>query len=216
MFSPYCFCQIGSNNLVCTLTVNLTADFCQRMSSTCNLLISALLYYLCQHTCGPMLFGQLHSFIWHPCLSQQGTKRMPSIAVIKFVGCYWARGKKIEEFFVYIIERIIVTFSSSVSIGLCFAPYAPVLCVCLLLFLFDASPVLSKVEMPCCSSFCFHLTQLICQLYSVSPTGALISLVVTTSGNVESYGSQASLLCYNLLPAASILCGLQILGACIR
>ena len=54
-----------------------------------------------------------------------------------------------EEFFVYIIERIIVTFSSSVSIGLCFAPYAPVLCVCLLLFLFDASPVLSKVEMPC-------------------------------------------------------------------
>jgi len=73
-----------------------------------------------------------------------------------------------EEFFVYIIERIIVTFSSSVSIGLCFAPYAPVLCICLLLFLFDAPPVLSKVEMPCCSSFCVHLTQLICQLYSVS------------------------------------------------
>lgn len=80
-------------------------------------------------------------------------------------------------------------------------------CVAFWLFWTDASPVLFEMEMPCCRSFCFHLTQLTCQsanytLFSISPTDTLIALV-------QAYGSQASLLYCNLLPSASVLRGLQ-------
>lgn len=43
------------------------------------------------------------------------------------------------------------------------------------LFWSDASLVLSKVEMPCYSSFFFYLTQLTFELYSISPIAILIS-----------------------------------------
>lgn len=67
----------------------------------------------------------------HPCISllslftdiliiqilQQGTKRMPGTAVTKSVVANEPGGRKREEIFVDIIEKISVTFSSSVSIS---------------------------------------------------------------------------------------------------
>lgn len=47
---------------------------------------------------------------------QQGTKRMPGTAVTKSVVANEPGGRKREEIFVDIIEKISVTFSSSVSI----------------------------------------------------------------------------------------------------
>lgn len=46
---------------------------------------------------------------------QQGTKRMPGTAVTKSVVANEPGGRKREEIFVDIIEKISVTFSSSVS-----------------------------------------------------------------------------------------------------
>jgi len=46
---------------------------------------------------------------------QQGTKRMPGTAVTKSVVANERGGRKREEIFVDIIEKISVTFSSSVS-----------------------------------------------------------------------------------------------------
>jgi len=46
---------------------------------------------------------------------QQGTKRMPGIAVTKSVVATEPGGRKREEIFVDIIEKISITFSSSVS-----------------------------------------------------------------------------------------------------
>ena len=45
---------------------------------------------------------------------QQGTKRMPGIAVTKSVVATEPGGRKREEIFVDIIEKISITFSSSV------------------------------------------------------------------------------------------------------
>lgn len=47
---------------------------------------------------------------------QQGTKRMPGTAVTKSVVASEPGGRKREEIFVDIIEKISVTFSSSVGI----------------------------------------------------------------------------------------------------
>lgn len=49
-------------------------------------------------------------------MMQQGTKRMPGTAVTKSVVANEPGGRKREEIFVDIIEKISVTFSSSVSI----------------------------------------------------------------------------------------------------
>lgn len=49
---------------------------------------------------------------------QQGTKRMPGTAVTKSVVANEPAGRKREEIFVDIIEKISVTFSSSVGIRL--------------------------------------------------------------------------------------------------
>lgn len=46
---------------------------------------------------------------------QQGTKRMPGIAVTKSVVATEPGGRRREEIFVDIIEKISITFSSSVS-----------------------------------------------------------------------------------------------------
>lgn len=46
---------------------------------------------------------------------QQGAKRMPGIAVTKSVVATEPGGRKREEIFVDIIEKISITFSSSVS-----------------------------------------------------------------------------------------------------
>lgn len=48
---------------------------------------------------------------------QQGNKRMPGTAVTKSVVANEPGGRKREEIFVDIIEKISVTFSSSVSDG---------------------------------------------------------------------------------------------------
>lgn len=49
---------------------------------------------------------------------QQGAKRMPRTAVTKSVIANEPQGRKREEIFVDIIEKISVTFSSSVSTSL--------------------------------------------------------------------------------------------------
>lgn len=51
---------------------------------------------------------------------QQGTKRMPGTAITKSVVANEPGGRKREEIFVDIIEKISITFSSSVSFLLWF------------------------------------------------------------------------------------------------
>jgi len=69
-----------------------------------------------------------------------------------------------------------------------------------------AASVLSKMEMAFCCRFSFSLAQL--SLFSICPLDTLIALVLTR----EAYGFQGSVICYNLLPLASILPGLQMPG----
>lgn len=53
----------------------------------------------------------LHLWLW-----QQGSKRLPGMAVTKSVVANDTSGKKREEVFVDIIEKISVTFNASVSV----------------------------------------------------------------------------------------------------
>lgn len=59
------------------------------------------------------------TYLWYLFLNfgcmQQGTKRMPGIAVTKSVVATEPGGRRREEIFVDIIEKISITFSSSVS-----------------------------------------------------------------------------------------------------
>lgn len=63
------------------------------------------------------MYVWIHDWILQFLNLQQGTKRMPGTAVTKSVVANEPGGKKREEIFVDIIEKISVTFSSSVSIS---------------------------------------------------------------------------------------------------
>lgn len=54
---------------------------------------------------------------------QQGTKRMPATAITKSVVANEPGGKKRDEIFVDVIEKISVTFNSSVSLDVLFSLY---------------------------------------------------------------------------------------------
>jgi len=55
--------------------------------------------------------------VWHVWLWQQGSKRVPGMAVTKSVVASDSSGKKREEVFVDIIDKISVTFNASVSVA---------------------------------------------------------------------------------------------------
>lgn len=82
----------------------------------CNLFckISNIFYF--KHLISFAIMNCIYDIvILHFCFMQQGTKRMPGIAVTKSVVATEPGGRRREEIFVDIIEKISITFSSSVS-----------------------------------------------------------------------------------------------------